>query len=268
VAEAKLDITDELLVAYVDDELDPAQREMVSSVLASSPALCRRADQMRLSRELLREAFPLRADSSVPAPVEAAANRLAEACSQRSSPTPVSTSPQVSIRSRGRWKYAAAAGLVLSVALSASYLTWRSGSNSTERPMTALTQISPDTPLYAVLESKPSAEVIDIPTEGASLRAVLTYRAKDERFCREFEILASAGGGSTGVPCREDGEWRTEVLMSAASAPPNGNSYTPAAGSEEQAVDDVVDRLIQGDPLSAGEEARVLASGWQAPESP
>ena len=29
VAEGKLDVTDELLVAFVDDELDLAQREMV-----------------------------------------------------------------------------------------------------------------------------------------------------------------------------------------------------------------------------------------------
>ena len=81
--------------------------------------------------------------------------------------------------------------------------------------MTALTRIGPDTPLHGVLESTPSAEVIKVPAEDAAMRAVLTFRAKDGRFCREFEILASSGG-STGIACREDGHWRAEVMLSAA----------------------------------------------------
>lgn len=259
MAEAKLDITDELLVAYVDDELDPAQRALVNAVLASSPALRRRADEMRLSRELLQEAFPLQAEASPSAPIETAANRLAEACAQRASPPRVPSSK--------RWKYAIAAGIVLSVALPATYLAWRTGSDP--GPVTALTQIGPDTPLHAVLESRPSADVFNVPAEGAAIRAILTFRAKDGRFCREFEILASGGEGSTGIACREDGEWRAEVLIGAAAAPsPNSNYYTPASGSEEQAVTEVVDRLIQGDPLSAGEEARLLANGWLASATP
>ena len=58
MADAKLDITDELLVAYVDDELDEAQRAMVRSVLEINPALCRRADEMRLARDLCAKPFP------------------------------------------------------------------------------------------------------------------------------------------------------------------------------------------------------------------
>jgi hypothetical protein len=38
----------------------------------------------------------------------------------------------------------------------------------------------------------------------------------------------------------------------------------PAAAPDEAAVVEVVERLMDGDPLSAQQEARVLASGWQA----
>jgi hypothetical protein len=261
VAEAKLDITDELLVAYVDDELDAAQRNLVSSVLASNPALCRRADDMRLARDLLREGFPLRPDASVPANIEAAANRLAEAC------VPRSAQPREKSRFRGRWKYAFAAGLLLCVGVSGTYLAWLTGGESTERPVTALMQITPGMPLHGVLESTPSAEVINVPSEDAAMRAVLTFQAKDGRFCREFEVLARSGS-STGIACREQGEWRAEVLMSSAAAPPNSNYYTPASQSDDPAVAEVVDRLIQGDPLSAQEEADALANGWRASGSP
>jgi hypothetical protein len=134
-------------------------------------------------------------------------------------------------------------------------------------PVTALMRIDPDAPLYRLLEITPSAEVINLPEEHAALRAILTFRAKDGRFCREFEILAGSRG-STGVACRDKGKWHAEVLMSAAAAPPSDNYYTPAGDSDEPAVADVVNRLIQGDPLGAQEEARVLASGWEAASIP
>jgi hypothetical protein len=261
VAEGKLDLTDELLVAYVDDELDEAQRAMVRSVLDSNPMLCRRAEEMRLSRDLLREAFPLQVSAPVPAGIDAAANRLAEACAKLSAP------PAPASRFEGRRKYAMAAAVVLSLTAAAGYLAWRMGLGFPQEPVTQLLQLDPDSALNGVLESTPSAQVVNASTEGASIRAVLTFRAKDGRFCREFEVVAPAGG-STGIACRDHGVWRAEVLLSATAAPPDSNYYTPAGGSEEPAVAEVADRLIQGDPLSAEEEARLLSNGWRAPPSP
>jgi len=259
VAEATLNITDELLVAYVDGELDETQREMVSSVLASNPALRRRAEEMRLVRDLLTEAFPLLPNASVPPPIDAAANRLAEACARQASPRRGASLFRVPR------KYAVAAGIVLCVAVASTYLIWRA--EFADDPVTALMRIDPDTPLYRLLESTPSAEVINVPAENAAMRAVLTFRAKDGRFCREFEILAGTKG-STGLACRQQGHWHAEVLMSATAAPPSDNDYTPAGDSDEPAVADVVHRLIEGDPLGAQEEARILASGWEATGSP
>jgi hypothetical protein len=261
VVQAKLEITDELLVAYVDDELDADQRAMVGSVLATDPALCDRAEEMRLSRDLLREAFPLHPDAGIPTPIEQAANRLAGACARRT------FRQRIPFLFQSWRKYAMVAGIVLCVAAPAGYLAWRGGSEANGRPVTALMQIGPDTPLHGVLESTPSGDVVDVPAEGAAIRAVLTFRAKDGRFCREFEILASSGG-STGIACRDQGEWRAEVILSAAAAPTNSNYYTPAGQSEDAAVAEVVRHLIEGDPLSAQQEAHVLASRWRAPDTP
>lgn len=257
MTQAKLDVTDELLVAYVDDELDASQREMVATVLAGNPMLGRRADAMRLARDLLNEAFPLQPDAQVPAHIDAAANRLAEACAKRVSPPP----PRATSPFRYWRKYAVAAGVVLGLSVSAIYLLQR------KDPVTALMQIEPGTPLHRVLESTPSAEVINVPEEHAALRAVLTFHAKDGRYCREFEILAGSKG-ATGIACRNRDEWHTEVLMSAAAAPTNSNYYTPAGETDEPAIAQVVDRLIQNDPLGAQEEAQLLANGWHAAEHP
>jgi hypothetical protein len=259
--DGKLDITDELLVAYVDDELDDAQREMVRSVLDTSPALCRRAEEMRLSRDLLREAFPLQPNATLPSSLEAAASRLAEACAGPS------THRAPPVRVQNARKYAVAAAVVLSMTAAAGWLAWRVGGGPTREPVTELMQIGPGTALNGVLETAPSAQVINVPAEGAAVRAVLTFRAKDGRYCREFEILAGSGG-STGIACRDDGAWRAEVLLSAAAAPTDSNYYAPAGGSDEPAVAEVAEHLMQGDPLSAQEEAHLLASGWRTPPSP
>jgi hypothetical protein len=267
VGEAKLDITDELLVAYVDDELDDGQRAMVQSVLDSSPALCRRAEEMRLSRDLLREAFPLQPEASIPPSLDAAATRLAEACAGPSAHRAPAAPVQPARPVRNARKYAIAAAVVLSVTAAAGWLAWRVGGGPNREPVTQLMQIGPGTALNGVLESAPSAQVINVPAEGAAVRAVLTFRAKDGRYCREFEILAGTGG-STGIACRDDGEWRAEVMLSAAAAPTDSNYYAPAGGSDEPAVAEVADHLMQGDPLSAQEEARLLASGWRTSQSP
>jgi hypothetical protein len=261
MAEAKLEITDELLVAYVDDELDASQRVMVSSLLTDNPALARRAEEMRLARDLLREAFPLNPDASIPPAIDVAANRLAEAHARRGSRR------RATYRFKDWRKYSMVAGIVLCVAAPASYLAWRAGGESTGSSVIASMRIGPTTALHRVLESTPSANVINVPAEDAAMRAVLTFRAKDGRFCREFEVIASSGG-SKGVACRDQGEWRAEVLVSAAVAPTSSTSYAPAGESDDAAIAEAVGRLIEGDPLSSQQEARVLGSGWRAPYTP
>ncbi len=261
--EARVDLTDELLVAYVDDELDAAQRSMVSAVLNRNPALFRRAEEMRLARDLLREAFPLQSQALVPARIDTAADQLAAACASH----PWRARKPSGFRYRRR-NQAIAAGLVLCTVAAASYFALRPAASEAPRPMvTALTEIGPENPLHGVLERTASAQLVKIPGEDAAVRAVLTFRAKDGRYCREFEILADSGS-STGIACRQQGHWRTEVLASGAAIATDGNSYTTAGASDEAAVAEVFDGLAQGEPLSIEEETRVLAAGWRTAAAP
>jgi hypothetical protein len=249
-------VTDELLVAYIDDELDAAQRALVNVAMQGNPALCRRADEMRLARDLLREAFPVRPDASMPPRMDAAVKRLAAAC--ESAP-----SRQRWPNVRYRWDIAIAAGLALCAVAAGSFFAVRDSSGPPGARVTTLTRIDPENPLHDVLESTVSAELIEVPEEGAAVRVVLTFQAKDGRFCREFEILA-APEAATGIACREhQGRWNAEVLLKTAAVLPNGNSYTPAGESDEPVVAGVFDRLVKGEPLNAQEEARVLAGRWR-----
>lgn len=255
MTEAKIEITDELLVAYVDDELDTSQRALVNATLEHDADLRGREAEMRLSRHLLREAFPLQSFQPVPPRLDAAAERLAAAaCAEK--PRAAGRAPQT------RFRYVLAAAAAVCAVGSAAYFA-RQPLKSTPLQITTLTQIPPGNPLHTLLESTPSAQMIEVPEEGASLRAVLTFQANDGRFCREFEIFARSGA-STGIACRENGRWRTEILMSTNATPPSTDDYTPAAGSDDPALAAVVEKLMQEDPFSAEEEAQVLGSGWSS----
>lgn len=260
MTKAKIEITDELLVAYVDDQLDEAQREIVSATLEHDPHLCRRAEEMQLARDLLREAFTLQPAATVPVRILEAEKRLAAACTQHR--------PRARRVIRVNPKYGFAAALVLCAAGTATYLAWQKGSEPARALATAVGRIDPGNPLHKLLESTPSAQVVNVTEEEAALRAILTFRATDGRICREFEIIARSGA-ATGIACREGGHWRAEVLLSSAAAPPSSEYYTPASGAEDAGIAAVADRLMHGDPLGAGEEAQVL-NGWRtrAPEMP
>jgi hypothetical protein len=259
VAEGKLGITDELLVAYLDDELDAAQRAMVSATLDENAGLRRRAAEMRLARELLHEAFPLQSADEIPARIDAAAEQFAAAlCSQR----PLSAGRKY----RFRLKYAVAATVAAFAAGAAVYFAQQS-LRATPQGATALARIDPASALHKLLESTPSAQVLEVPEDGATLRAVLSFRADDGRFCREFEIFAGVDS-SSGIACREKGRWHIEVLRSVSVDRPSSNNYTPAAGSDDPALAVVAEKLTHEDPLGAEEEAQVLNAHWGRPEAP
>jgi hypothetical protein len=242
-----------LLIAYIDDELDTSQRGMVGAALEQDADLRRRAEEMRLSRDLLREAFPLESSALVPAGIESAADRLASAARQQ-------MSVSEGRASRFPLIYAIAAALVLCTVAVAAYIA-RQPATPTPRTVTALTQIDSGGALHTLLEDTPSGHALAVPDEEATLRAILTFRADDGRFCREFEILANASS-SAGVACRENGQWHTEVWLRTAAAEPSSQHYTPASGGEDPAVAIVVERLTQQDPFGAAEEARLLAANW------
>jgi hypothetical protein len=89
------------------------------------------------------------------------------------------------------------------------------------------------------------------------LRIVLTFRAKDGRFCRQFWAAAA---GLAGVACRDDNGWRIEELS--AEADPAGGDRAPAG--TDSPVERAVTLIGVDQSLDLTQEARLIASGWRA----
>jgi surface antigen len=246
-AEAVIELTPEILMAYVDGQLDSAQSREVEAALADDPAAREMVARFRRSSEILGAGLEGVLHEPVP-------QRLLDAA--RGEPARV-----VAFRPRTRdqawhgWPgLAAAATVLLVVGITAGALLFGSGDQAV---MTAASD-----PMQRALESQQSGSPW-VAQDGAQVTPVLTFRAADGRPCREFEST-TGDTASFGVACRDaQGRWvaQIEVQRGLLPAAIQAQHYLPAAGGTDP-VSDVLDLLGAGPALTVEEEARLLESGW------
>lgn len=75
----KVEVSDEILGAYIDDELDPAERARLLDRMTTDPALGGRACELWKLKQMLRGAYPPAREKSAPAARRFAAPRWRQA---------------------------------------------------------------------------------------------------------------------------------------------------------------------------------------------
>ncbi|HEU0221522.1 MAG TPA: hypothetical protein VFR34_04840 [Paracoccaceae bacterium] len=236
------ELSEERIAALVDGALEPEEAAEIARLIAADPAAQAYEAQLRRTNAILGMAFDAPMSEPVPAAIEAVV---------RGGPRVV---PFVQ-RPPRRWQPAAlAAGIVLG--LGAGWLLHGTG----EAPGGLSVLGTPPARLAVVLESHASGEPSP---EGIEL--MLTFRDGSGRPCREFEMPgAMAGALAIGLACRaEPGEWEVEILVQSAPQDAPTTEYRPAGGPGEDAIGAMLDSLGIGEPLSPGEEARLIANGWR-----
>lgn len=115
--------------------------------------------------------------------------------------------------------------------------------------------------LNVALNNTPSGTIAAMPNDG-SLSPLLTFKAGDGRYCREFaEQLPS--GGRTAIACRDGGNWKIEASVKGAVRLADNGQILPASGAEGEALDAAYNKIKASDPLSLESEARLIASDWK-----
>lgn len=226
-----MDLNDELLCAYLDDELDAATRQQVAAALAADAGAQLRVQRMREADRELKAALPLPDDDHFAAAMQARILGRAPAYSWRRVVLP----------------WATAAGIV---GLLGGYML--PGALESNRAGIELVQLAPA--VQATLETRPSGK-----TPGA-LSVVLTFRAGDSRYCRVFRA-ASADGAGEGLACRSgNGTWQ---LTGWDAGTESVDAFRPAGAS---AAVDAAMTALGGEPaLDAQAEAQLISQGWRAP---
>jgi len=236
-------VEDEKFFAWLDGELSPEDAAQVEAEVAADLELSRKAEMHRAMSAGLRSAFGTVAASPMPerisAPVRASEAKVVDLAAVRDE--------RLARRSLPLWGQAAALAATLAVGVfTGNMLPGGPASPVRSEGGRLVAGGDLEDALYAQLASA---------TADQGPRIGMTYRDKAGAICRTFQ-----DDGSSGLACREGGNWRIRGLFQGAEG--QASDYRMAAGADPRLMD-IVDETIDGEPFDALEERAVLTRHWR-----
>jgi hypothetical protein len=243
---------DDRIAAYLDGQMSGAELAAFEAELENNPALAAALARYSANDSLLRAAF----DAPMQQPVddallvrmglgEPAAANLVNLAERRDAKPLASAANDNAGWQRWRWPTAGAVAAALVVAV-----------------MTQTGQAPAIDPQFAkAMESLPSGQSTAI-ASGETVQPLLTFKAGDGRFCREFSRQGAAA--ATGIACRGNAGWIIEAETGGATNLPDGGQIQTAEGADSNALDKVYDSLKASDPLDGKTENALISSGWES----
>lgn len=242
-----LHLTDEILMAFADGELDEPVAAAVASVMAQDPAVARKIVEFQQSRRLTRSVFASNLTPDVPTELRAAVSAQIEAYEAANTagarPEPIETR---SIQpSRMHPMRMALAASLAAVAVASGYFMGRQS-----QPEAGHLAHLEDPMVLKELGRLESGREVELPV--GRLRVVSTYRLPNNSLCREFR-LQSTSSATGAVACRTD-EWNVTFALAELKT---SAGYVPSSGGD--VVDAYLGNLGAGNPLEGEAEVKALA---------
>ena len=236
-------VEDEKFFAWLDGELPAEEAAQVEAQVAADPELSRKAQVHRAMSASLRGAFGTVAASPIPERIAAAARpaegKVVELAAAREE--------RAARRSLPLWGQAAALAATLAVGVFTGNLLSGGPASPIQTEGGRLVAGGDlENALYAQLASAPADH---------GPRIGMTYRDKSGAICRTFQ-----GDGSSGLACREGGDWQIRGLFQGAEG--QSSDYRMAAGPDPRLMD-IVDESIAGEPFDGAQERAALEQGWR-----
>ncbi len=274
------EMSDEMLMAYVDGQLDAQDRALVEAYLAANPAATERLSAFMRTGRALGELFAAPMNEPVPA-------RLIDAVMGT---PPVSKRAAASTGFSDRFRAtfdqvfggpaygpalaAVTCGLAIGVASGWSL----TGLFPSTGPVRSWEQsLVVETGPVGLMAGHELRRGLDAAASGTTaklgggatavaLKPVMTFRNRAGTACRQFEIETSTGQRASGVGCRQPaGDWRIEILAATEAgraSEKSGGGIAPAGRTTSPAIEATVDNLIQGVALGPDDEANLIALRW------
>lgn len=269
-------VTNEMLMAFVDGEVDATTREKIEAALQSDPELRAKAAVFEATGRSIADVF----DPILSHPLSQLQERIPVA-GKAGSAASIAQEQQPRPANFFRWfsgLFEAPTTLSMAVALSAVFL------GGLGLGLLVKTGIVPSSTLGAdlvafrddglvatgslnhTLESLGSGSKFAKSVSGEQeleIKPILTFRDQAGRFCREYEVAYPASSRFAGLACRTiQGNWKVLVHTQISSPPANGNDTAVASGGGLETIDAVVERIIKGDALNLEQEASLIRTGW------
>lgn len=254
--------SDDVLMAYVDGELDGETSAAVGAALARDPELAARVERQRKLRLAVHAAY-------APVLVEPMPQRLLDAA--RGAATTPATSPAGpagkdaarAILSPRRWTWfewgAMAASVVLGVLVGGVFL-----SDSRQVPPAA-DLVADRTGLLArgALARALSEQLAGAQAADAPVRVGLSFVSTAGEYCRTFTLVqGGAAARLGGLACKSGGQWRLQVIAQDDRPGATSGEYRTAGTENPPLVLRAVEDRIRGVALDAEAERAAQQRGW------
>jgi hypothetical protein len=251
-------ISDDVLMAYADGELDLRTRAQVEDAMAADPQIARRVATHQELRKTLRSGFDKVLDEPIPDRLVAAARANSRVRSESRVVVPLRPRRPRAIAlpnwNRPQWG-AVAASFVLGALVWHFGTDWYSSGPLIERDGQLLAAGSLDKALSYQLASAQPAQ--------APVQIGVSFRSKGGNYCRTFQLHEHAS--LAGLACRGQDKWKLEALAQSEASPGAHSDFRPAGSALPPSIAQAVDQAIDGEPLDAQAEARARTNQWRAP---
>ena len=256
---------DETLMAYVDMEVDINTRREIDAAIASDPALAARVAEQRALLAQVQAAYAPIAAEPIPTrlldalrAVEAASGAekvisFAAAQARKEKEKFAAKSPTA----RPAWSWQMLGGIAASLVI--GVMLGRSGMTGPDAGMLSAQggQLLAQGTLAAALNTQASSDA----SAGAPVKIGLSFAAKSGNYCRAFMLK---DGPSAGVACRDNGDWRIQLLSRERAGAQAGANYRMAGSAMPDSILRLVDAEMAGEALDAAGERAAIQQGWKA----
>lgn len=246
-------ITDEMIMALADGELEGREAEVVRDAISADSTLRDQFDRYQESRQLLSSGFEGLLERSVP-------ENMRKIVLEQAAPGGAVVSLGAARARRGRLfgfdvlSQAAAAAVLLGAAALGGY---QIGHDEPAAGGLVLAGLLPqDSPLSGALSAAPAGTPVEV--GGAEFLAIATYQVAEGGVCREFELNRD-GSGTAGLACRVDAGWQVEVAALNVTGGTKGQ-FLPASADAFELVGAALDAKGAYEAVDPESETCILNS--------
>jgi hypothetical protein len=224
-------LSDEMLGAYLDSELDPEQRGLVERQLRADPQVASRLRRLRRGDEKLAAAVPL--------------------------PATDADDPVLAMLVSGERRFVLRGfreRLMQAAALAAACIIGVFGGRVLAPRESSTTPWALNDSIAQVLDQTPSGESVRI--EDSEIVVGFTLRSGEGEICRQFDVVSSEITADS-LACRDGDGWR----LRAQSIEGGGDGFTVAGANSP--IDQVIAGMDGAVALDLEAERQLMASGWR-----
>jgi hypothetical protein len=251
-------ISDEILMAYADGELDAAARAAVESAMREDPQIEKRVAAHRALRRRVQAAYSVELSEGVPESLlraaRAAGTQQANVVKLQDARAAIERAASRARPPRPQWRIAGtiAASLIAGVGL--GFFIW----GQTKAPImrSAGGALVARGQLAQALSNQLAAER----SQSSAVQIGVSFRAKSGDYCRTFAL--SGAVSPSGLACLHGAEWQVQTLTQEPGTV-GDSGYRTAGSALSETMLKSIEGQIAGEPLDQAGERAARQRGWR-----